>query len=123
MAKDKLAEARLGGMDYALRRIKEIGVEEFEKELAMRNRNNMAYTMSPKDMQKETEEIQKFIIRFTLIVSICALYDEFDFGQKGIKRFQDIYMKGVQYINKGYAYLEEYENGILEELGIEIDFR
>lgn len=40
MAKvDREAIARLDGMDYAKRRIKEIGMEEFEKELEWRNRN------------------------------------------------------------------------------------
>ena len=33
MKRDKEAEARLGGMDYALRQIKQNGVDEFEKEL------------------------------------------------------------------------------------------
>lgn len=47
-------------------------------------------------------------------------HDEFGFGEKRAKKFRDLYMTGVDYINKGYAYMDEYKQGIKEQLGIEV---
>ena len=59
MAKiDREALARLNGMDYAVRRIKAVGMEEFEKELKTRNRSGMTLPLDNKAIQKATESFR-----------------------------------------------------------------
>lgn len=122
MAKvDREAMARLDGMDYALRRIKSIGIEEFEKELRNRNKSGMSLPLDNKQMQKELQKHQSAVLEFSLVLALATLHDEFGFGEKRAKKFRDLYMTGVDYINQGYAYLEEYKQGIKEQLGIEVN--
>lgn len=122
MAKvDREAMARLDGMDYALRRIRSIGIEEFEKELRNRNKSGMSLPLDNKQIQKELQKHQGAVLEFSLVLALATLHDEFGFGEKRAKKFRDLYMTGVDYINQGYAYLEEYKQGIKEQLGIEVN--
>lgn len=122
MAKvDREAMARLDGMDYALRRIKSIGIEDFEKELRNRNKSGMSLPLDNKQIQKELQKHQGAVLEFSLVLALATLHDEFGFGEKRAKKFRDLYMTGVDYINQGYAYLEEYKQGIKEQLGIEVN--
>lgn len=121
MAKiDREAVARLDGMDYALRRIKETGIEEFEKELQARNRSKFSLPLDNKTIQSQMEIYKAQILEFALTLSLATLHDEFGFGQKRAERYRDLFVTGAEYITKGYAYLDEYKQGIKEELNIEV---
>lgn len=122
MAKiDREAIAKLDGMDYALRRIKSIGMDEFEKELRNRNQSGMTLPLDNKQIQKELMKHQSAVLEFSLVLALATLHDEFGFGEKRAKKFRDLYMTGVDYINQGYAYIEDYKEGIKEQLGIEVN--
>lgn len=122
MAKiDRESQARLDGMDYATRRIKEVGMEEWEKEYAWRNRNGITSTMTPKEIRKATDQISKFMLKYFLALTIATLHDTFDFGQVRLNRFKETFETGADYINKGYAHLQEYIDGIREQIGIDLD--
>lgn len=121
MAKiDREAMARLDGMDYAVRRIEAIGIDEFKKELHNRNQSGMSLPLDNKQIQKELVKHQSAVLEFSLVLALATLHDEFGFGEKRAKKFRDLYMTGVDYINKGYAYMDEYKQGIKEQLGIEV---
>ena len=108
MAKiDREAIAKLDGMDYATRRIKQLGMEEWEKELRNRNQSGMTLPLDNKQIQKELMKHQSAVLEFSLILALATLHDEFGFGEKRAKRFRDLYMTGVDYINNGYAYIED----------------
>lgn len=122
MAKiDREAIAKLDGMDYATRRIKQIGMEEWEKELRNRNASGMSLPLDNKAIQKELMKHQSAVLEFSLVLALATLHDEFGFGEKRAKKFRDLYMTGVDYINQGYAYIEDYKEGIKEQLGIEVN--
>ena len=121
MAKiDREAMARLDGMDYAVRRIEAIGMDEFKKELHNRNQSGMTLPLDNKQIQKELVKHQSAVLEFSLVLALATLHDEFGFGEKRAKKFRDLYMTGVDYINNGYAYMDEYKQGIKEQLGIEV---
>ena len=121
MAKiDREAMARLDGMDYAVRRIEAIGMDEFKKELHNRNQSGMSLPLDNKQIQKELQKHQSAVLEFSLVLALATLHDEFGFGEKRAKKFRDLYMTGVDYINQGYAYMDEYKQGIKEQLGIEV---
>lgn len=110
---DREAEARMNGMDYALRRIKEIGIEEFEKELEWRGRKNYSVHITSREAINAAEQAYKHIRIATLI----TLYDEFDFDKKMLDRFNERYNDKMDSLNKGYVNWGDYENIIVNEIG------
>ena len=84
-----LGNARLQGMAYALNRIKEIGLDEFEKELAWRARCVITTAISPQELYHNNSEIIKQHDEIARTLIILILHDEFDFGKKRLKRFLD----------------------------------
>ena len=124
MAKvDREAIARLDGMDYAKRRIKEIGMEEFEKELEWRNRNKISLTYKPDQLEKTLDPYKERLIQYMQIICTAALHDEFGFGEKRTQRFLQKLGEAAHYITTGEALLEEYIDGIKTELNLEMDFK
>lgn len=77
MAKiDKEAMARLDGMDYAVRRIEAIGMDEFKKELHNRNQSGMSLPLDNKQIQKELQKHQSAVLEFSLVLALATLHDE-----------------------------------------------
>lgn len=110
---DREAEARMNGMDYALRRIKEIGIEEFEKELEWRGRKNFSAHITSREAINAAEQAYKHI----RIAALITLYDEFDFDKKMLDRFNERYNDKMDSLNKGYVNWGDYENIIVNEIG------
>lgn len=120
MGRDKTAEARLGGMDYALRQIKQIGIDEFEKELKWRNRNGISLPVSQHELNENSNQIRMSILKFVLTVAIAILHDEYDFQTDECNRFRDRFNLKVACMDDGYASLDDYTDMIKDELDIEI---
>ena len=110
---DREAEARMNGMDYALRRIKAIGIEEFEKELEWRGRKNFSVHITSREAINAAEQAYKHI----RIAALITLYDEFDFDKAMLDRFNERYNDKMDSLNKGYANWGDYENIIVNEIG------
>lgn len=110
---DREAEARMNGMDYALRRIKEIGIEEFEKELEWRGRKNFSVHITSREAINAAEQAYKHI----RIAALITLYDEFDFDKKMLDRFNERYNDKMDSLNKGYVNWGDYEDIIVNEIG------
>lgn len=110
---DREAEARMNGMDYALRRIKEIGIEEFEKELEWRGRKNYSVHITSREAINAAEQAYKHI----RIAALITLYDEFDFDKAMLDRFNKRYNDKMDSLNKGYVNWGDYENIIVNEIG------
>lgn len=110
---DREAEARMNGMDYALRRIKEIGIEEFEKELEWRGRKNYSVHITSREAINAAEQAYKHI----RIGALITLYDEFDFDKKMLDRFNERYNDKMDSLNKGYVNWGDYEDIIVNEIG------
>ena len=110
---DREAEARMNGMDYALRRIKEIGIEEFEKELEWRGRKNYSVHITSREAINAAEQAYKHI----RIAALITLHDEFDFDKAMLDRFNERYNDKMDSLNKGYVNWGDYENIIVNEIG------
>lgn len=110
---DREAEARMNGMDYALRRIKEIGIEEFEKELEWRGRKNYSVHITSREAINAAEQAYKHI----RIGALITLYDEFDFDKAMLDRFNERYNDKMDSLNKGYVNWGDYEDIIVNEIG------
>lgn len=110
---DREAEARMNGMDYALRRIKAIGIEEFEKELEWRGRKNYSVHITSREAINAAEQAYKHI----RIAALITLYDEFDFDKAMLDRFNERYNDKMDSLNKGYVNWGDYEDIIVNEIG------
>jgi hypothetical protein len=115
--------ARLDGMAYALKRIKDEGVEAFERELKMRGRHDPAIPVSPQDLLDGSERIKNMTLDTVLTLAVAVLHDEFDFGHKRIKRFCDRYNKKIGCLADGLVSWDDYVDTIKEEIDIAIDIR
>lgn len=110
---DREAEARMNGMDYALRRIKAIGIEKFEKELEWRGRKNFSVHITSREAINAAEQAYKHI----RIAALITLYDEFDFDKVMLDRFNERYNDKMDSLNKGYVNWGDYEDIIVNEIG------
>ena len=55
---NKEAIARLDGMDYALRRIREKGIEDFEREMKWRNENGISLPLTQQTINEGSWKIK-----------------------------------------------------------------
>ena len=120
MAKaDREAAARIGGMHYAIRQIKEKGMEEFEKEVAWRGSANFGLQLS----SQEAMNTYKQVYIHVRMCAIITLYDEFDFTPEEIERFNNRYNDKILGLNESYVNWKDYEDILHNEIGVgRIDF-
>ena len=122
-AADRQALDRVQSMDYALRQIRKIGEEEFEKELRVRCRTGIDIRLTPKEIDDCSQKIKEMWLDTVLTMAVAVLHDEFDFGKKRIQRFFDRYMLKSDCLRGGFVTWQDYTDTIKEELGITIDIR
>lgn len=111
---EKEAQIRIDGMEYALRRIKEIGIEEFEKELKWRGNVHFGLQLNPRELLETADSI----IVESRVAAMLVLHDEFDFGRKRIERFNSRFNDKMEGLNKSYVTWGEYLQIMHDELGI-----
>ena len=118
---DREAMARIDGMAYALRQIKENGVEYFEKELEYRTGKGFTIPLTQKEVGRYYKEALKIMQNRVCLCALYALRDEFGFGSKrGVRFFQRFY-DYLQSVGDDYVTWKEIEEAVGEEMGISID--
>lgn len=118
---DKETRARLDGMLYAYRRIKEIGAEEFEKELRWRGAYGIGLPITPEEIRNGSASIEDNVYQVLASCSCLALHDEFDFEQGEIKRYLDRFNAKIQGLNGNYVDWSDYVGIMAEETGVNIN--
>ena len=88
---DKLAEARLQGMRYAYEQIKRDGIDEFKKELAWRNRNNISMLKTKQEMKEESFKMESILYVRMAVNFYTLMNDMWGIGRKRIKQFNERY--------------------------------
>lgn len=121
---EKEMMARIGGMEYALRTIKEKGIEEFEKELRWRNRYGVSVPISREEIGLASSAIKWMATDTFRVLSIATLRDEFDFGQKRIQRFVTRFDSKAKDLQDDLVTWDEYVEQLKKELGgLELEIR
>lgn len=82
-----MLDARMQGMEYALRQVEKIGVEEFRKEMKWRCQNGIKFTLTPQEIKEVELKANKEIYRNVRCMSMMILYDEFDFDREKLLQF------------------------------------
>lgn len=120
---DQMSKWRLEGMFYAYAKIKDIGLNEFAKELEYRSKRGIQLVNTRKDQQKFEREIINRVQDVVMIFAIAVLVDEFDFGNEEVNRFIDRLKLKSECIEDKYLTWDEQRQIIKDEIGVDIRFR
>ena len=120
---DKESMARISGMEYAVRRIKDIGLDEFEKELRWRNRNRIGMTISPQEISEASNAIKAQTYDTIRIMTLMLLLDKFDFTVEQAEAFNDAWNFRVECLTDNYVEWDDYKQALKDEYGIETEIQ
>lgn len=116
-------KARLAGMEYAYRQIKEHGLEYFEKELKNRGAWNISIPITNADIETASRAIREQTFDTMLCMSLLTLRDEFDFGKQRLERFLGRFEEKSHALEGGELLWEDYCQVIKDECGIDLKIR
>lgn len=118
---------RREGMVYAYARIKEIGFEEFAKEMKRRGLLKIDLTISDEEVQKAYSKMADNMLNTMMPVIYSVLVDDFGFDNSKLKSLHRKFMKSVDnflnldYMGEHYVTLEDYQKYMNEEYGFDFD--
>ena len=112
-------QLRREGMSYALRVAKENGVEGLVNELHRRNASEVPLRITKAQMQQYSESVKENVVNHILLLSLVTLRDEFEFGAKRLKQFQERFTDKASCIAGDWTTWEEQVKVLAEEVGIE----
>lgn len=112
-------QLRREGMSYALRVAKKNGVEGLENELHRRNASEVPLRITKAQMQQYSESVKENVVNHILLLSLVTLRDEFEFGAKRLKQFQERFTDKASCIAGDWTTWEEQVKVLAEEVGIE----
>lgn len=121
MAKAKWAEieqARRDGMGYALKIVKEKGIEGLEEEIKFRNISRVSVSMSRDEYIELREKMGKKISQVVLTLAEITLRDEFNFGKSRLEKFADRLNEKAGCVAEGYTTVEEQLEILEKETGM-----
>lgn len=120
-------EWRMQGMLYALKIVKEQGIEALEKEIRMRGFWRMPLKMSRQEHDNFVLYVTQNVYHTMLTVIGMVLHDELGFRKKRLLRFKDKFDKltmtafDFDYAGQHYVTLEDYAVYLNEKANLGID--
>ena len=120
---DKLYNARMQGMYYALKQIEDNGVEDFKNELLFRQRFGVKILTPHKELKEYGDTIINNSMRVILIFAVAVLHDEFGFGEKRCRQFIERFNLKTACLAENYLTWDEQVKVLEDELNIHIGFR
>lgn len=123
MSKDKINDARMAGMLYALKIVQEKGVEGLKEEIKFRSYTKISIAVDRREADKTIDRIKNCTIDTIKILAIMTLKDEFGFGTKRINQFIKRFNDKTECLVEGYTTWAEQIQAIKEENGIELEIR
>ena len=120
-----LDSARLQGMQYALRRINETGLDEFEKELKWRSSVRIGVNLRPQELIESWQKIQTKLDATMRCMAILTLHDEFDFDREELQRFVSRWNLKAECLLENYAKWDDYIRLVEEITGenFEVEYK
>ena len=120
---DQFMQGRTEGMEFALRLVKDKGIEELEKELKFRRNTGISLNVTRQELNLASEKIKSMTLDTFTLLSIACLYDVFDFDQEKCQKYMDKMAEGANYLVDDLATWDDYAKSVQEELGFEIKIR
>lgn len=120
---EEYMKGRTEGMEFALRLVKDKGIEELEKEIKFRNRTGISLNVTRQELNAASGRIKEMTLDTFTILGVAALHDAFGFGEKRCQRFMDKMGEGAEYLMNDLDTWEDYISAIKEELGMNLKIR
>lgn len=111
--------ARFSGAAWALRRIEEIGLDEFRKELEWRNVMGIPCTITKAQLHDFEDRNRLNILQTVLLMSMTVLVDEFEFNRDMLLRFRDRFNFKTSCLVDDYVNWEDLQKTLRDELKVE----
>lgn len=118
-----MQQYRTDGMEYALRIVKEKGIEALEKEVKVRTWSGISLRITAEEINEASEKIKHMVLDTMTIMTVLTLHDEFGFGRKRIQQFLDRFTLKAECILEDYATWEDYQSIVRKELGFDLRLR
>ena len=119
---DQISKWRVEGMYYAYEKIKENGIDEFAKELEVRQKFGARVLTSKGDYRKQVDEIVNQSAKVTITFCLAVLFDEFDFDTDMCQRFMDRFNIKTACLVGDYLTWDDHMKMINEEIGVRVGF-
>ena len=117
---DRESQARIDGMYYAVKRIQEIGIEDFQKELAYRGRCKIGIVdTSLEELRKAMTSMYEEQYLKNCILTMLVLKDEFGFDKPALRRFNARCNVKTECLIQDYADWKDYAQILKDEDGID----
>ena len=123
MSKDKINDARMAGMLYALKIVQEKGVEGLKEEIKFRSYTKISIAVDRREADKTIDRIKNCTIDTIKILAIMTLKDEFGFGNKRIQQFMNRFDFKTECLVDGYTTWQEQIETIKKENNIKLEIR
>lgn len=116
--------AKFEGMDFALRVVKEKGIEGLEKEIEWRRGSKVGPIRLTREEINQANDAIKIRCHDTIMaLAVLTLRDEFDFGEVRAKRFMERFNSKTDFLLSGEVTWDDITEVLLEELNIKLDIR
>ena len=112
---------RLSGANWALQKVKEIGIEATEKELKMRGATGLPLAFSPKDKAECEKRMRKTICTGTNMIWARILQDKQHMKKAGIDKYLNYFNDLCDSLLKQYLSWEDLVESLKEEVDIYFD--
>lgn len=116
-----MLDARMQGMEYALRQVEKIGVEEFRKEMKWRCANGVKFTLTPQEIKEVELKANKEIYRNVRCMAMMILYDEFDFDREKLLQFNNRFNLKEECMIEDRISFDEYVKELESILGEKVE--
>lgn len=113
---DSYMQGRTEGMEFALRLVKDKGIEELEKEIKFRQRTGISLNVTRQELNAASNKIKEMTLDTYSILSVACLCDLWGFGKKRCQQFMDKMAEGAQYLVDDLATWDDYRQAIQERL-------
>lgn len=123
MAKDKFIEGRNEGMAFALKLVKEKGIEGLEHEVKLRGLTFMPSRVTETQIKEICLRLKEDMLYKCMVLAVSALHDEFEYGAKRCTKLVDKMLKIAEAMGDDYCTMSDYVQMLEEELGIVIDIK
>lgn len=123
MKLNKEEQARREGMAYALKIVKDKGINGLEEEIRFRNVSMAPVALSRKELNEFTNNVKMNTIDTVTALSAYILRDKFGFGAVRIQRFINWVNEFADSVCGEWLTFSDIQKVIKDELGIELQMR
>ena len=123
----KVHQYRMDGMAYALKIVKEQGIEALEKEIRMRNGRFIPLELTREKQMEVSMTLASRIVNTYSTMTMAALHDGFGFGKKRLQEFIKVFNEKCEVVDvldpygEHYATISDYAKMMEEEYDIHVD--